>query len=253
MQIRGPEIHVDRYYNISNIDIIQLVRGYLEKITLDNYKNKIENILESPKKQIKEINGIFGKLGFNYVLTENFEDSIRFYKKKLNSQLDSKDIFPYCSLNVKFTKERLQIVKNMISIYVTEYAKVYDISNELKIYKNINNFIEHILKSIFGNSILVPLEIVGKYTYVKSACNNEIDLIAKKIFENPYFQDKIIVEEINEDKINKTKDILDEPNAANFEQVFKGDLNLSFYPLSNSEKEQLFNKSENVLKINLEN
>ena len=252
-QIRGPEIHVDRYYNISNIDIIHLVRGYLEKITLDNYKNKIENILESPKKQIKEINGIFGKLGFNYVLTENFEDSIRFYKKKLNSQLDSKNIFPYCSLNVKFTKERLQIVKNMTSIYVTEYAKVYDISNELKKYKNINDFIEHILKSIFGNSILVPLEIVGKYTYVKSACNNEIDLIAKKIFENPYFQDKIIVEEINEDKINKTKDILDEPSTANFEQVFKGDLNLSFYPLSNSEKEQLFNKSENVLKINFEN
>ncbi len=79
--------------------------------------------------------------------------------------------------------------------------------------------------------------------------NNEIDLIAKKIFENPYFQDKIIVEEINEDNIFESKNILVEPNAANFEQIFQGDLNLKFYPLSENEKEQLLNKSDNVLNI----
>ena len=248
-QVRGPEIHLDKYYNLSNKDIINLVRGYLEKITMNIYKNKIKEMLESPRKQINEINNIFEKLGFNYVLTKDIEDSIEFYEKKLNSQVDSQDIYPYCNLKVKFTKERLQLVKSLISIYVTEYSKIYDISNELNNYKKLDDFIEKILKSIFGNNILLPLESIGKYTYIKSVFNNEIDLIAKKIFENPYFQDKIIVEEINEDNIFESKNILVEPNAANFEQIFQGDLNLKFYPLSENEKEQLLNKSDNVLNI----
>ena len=79
--------------------------------------------------------------------------------------------------------------------------------------------------------------------------NNEIDLIAKKIFENPYFQDKIIVEEIYEEKINEAKNILGEPNTANFEQIFQGDLNFKFYPLSEIEKEQILNKTDNILNI----
>ena len=251
-QVRGPEIHLDKYYNLSNKDIINLVRGYLEKITMNIYKNKIKEMLESPRKQINEINNIFEKLGFNYVLTEYIEDSIEFYEKKLNSQIDSQDIYPYCNLKVKFTKERLQLVKSLISIYVTEYSKIYDISNELNNYKKLDDFIEKILKSIFGNNILLPLESVGKYTYIKSVFNNEIDLIAKKIFENPYFQDKIIVEEINEEKINEAKNILGEPNTANFEQIFQGDLNFKFYPLSETEKEQILNKTDNILNIKYE-
>ena len=248
-QVRGPEINLDIYYNISNKDIISLVRGYLEKITMNNFQIKIKNLLESPKKQIKEINDIFGKLGFNFFLTKNIEESIEYYKNKLNSQIDSHDIYPYCNLNVKFTKERLQIVKSLISIYVTEYSKIYDISNELNKYKKLDEFIEKILISIFSNNILLPLESAGKYTYIKSVFNNEIDLIAKKIFENPYFQDKIIVEEINEEKINEAKNILGEPNTANFEQIFQGDLNFKFYPLSEKEKEQILNKTDNILNI----
>ena len=249
-QIKGPEIHVDRYYDISNKDIINLVRGYLEKINLKYFRIKTEKMLDSPKKQIKEINNIFGKLGFNFVLTKDVEDSITFYKEKLNMQIyNSQDIYPECNLYVKFTNERLQFVKNMISKYVTEYSKIYDISKELNQYQKLDDFIEEILKSILGSSILFPLEKAGKYTYVKSVCNNEFDLIAKKIFENPYFQDKIIVEEINEDNIFESKNILGEPNAANFEQIFQGDLNLKFYPLSENEKEQLLNKSDNVLNI----
>ena len=252
-QIHGPEIHVDRYYDISNKDIINLVRGYLEKIILENFKNKIETMLESPKKQIKEVNDIFGKLGFNFILTENIEKSIEFYRNKLDSQIDSQDIYPYCNLNIKFTKERLQIVKSMTSIYVTEYSKIYNISNELKKYTKLDDFVEEILKSTLGYSSLLPLDTVGKYTYVKSICNNEIDVIAKKIFENPYFQDKVIVEEINEDIINKSKETSSEPSAANFEQIFEGDLNLKFYPLTETEKEQIFNRSDNILKINFRN
>ena len=44
-QVPGPEIHLDIYYNISNKDTISLVRGYLEKITMNNFQNKIKNML----------------------------------------------------------------------------------------------------------------------------------------------------------------------------------------------------------------
>jgi len=252
-QIKGPEIHVDRYYDISNKDIINLVRGYLEKINLKYFRIKTEKMLDSPKKQIKEINNIFGKLGFNFVLTKDVEDSITFYKEKLNLQIyNSQDNYPDCNLYVKFTNERLQFVKNMISKYVTEYSKIYDISKELNQYQKLDDFIEEILKSILGNSILFPLEKSGKYTYVKSVCNNEFDLIAKKIFENPYFQDKIIVEEITEDK-NDNKNLIDEPKTANFQQVFEEELCLKFDSLTNIEREKIINKSDNILNINFEN
>ena len=207
-------------------------------------------MLDSPKKQIKEINNIFGKLGFNFVLIKDVEDSITFYKEKLNMQIyNSQDIYPECNLYVKFTNERLQFVKNMISKYVTEYSKIYDISKELNQYQKLDDFIEEILKSILGSSILFPLEKAGKYTYVKSVCNNEFDLIAKKIFENPYFQDKIIVEENFDDKNTELKGELKSSTTATFEQVFQGDLNFNFYPLTEREKEQILNRSENIINI----
>ena len=62
---------------------------------------------------------------------------------------------------MKFTKERIQIVKSLISIYIIEFSKVYDISNELDKYKKLYGFIVIILISIFGNNILLPLNVQG--------------------------------------------------------------------------------------------
>ena len=81
--------------------------------------------------------------------------------KKLNSKIDSQDTYPYCNLNVKFTKERLQIVKSLISIYIIEFSKVYDISNEPDKHKKSDGFTAKILISIFGNNILLPLNVQG--------------------------------------------------------------------------------------------
>ena len=248
-QTSGPGMFSDRYYDISNIDIICLVRGYLEKIILKNYAKKIGKMLESPKEQILDIQGTFGMLGFKFVFTENFEESIKFYKNKLNEQIESRNIYPEINLRVKFTQERLQKVKYMISIYITEYSKAYDISQELNKYKKIDNFVEEILKSIFGYNILVPLESSEKLTHLKSVFDNQLDLIATKIFQNPYFQDKIIVEEEIDNKIKSSKNELGGPKAANFEQVFKGDLNLNFSPLTEKDKELLLSRSENLINI----
>ena len=249
-QISGPGMFSDRYYDISNIDIICLVRGYLEKIILQNYEKKMDKMLESPKEEILDIQGTFGMLGFKFVFTENFEQSINFYKDKLNEQIKLRTFYPEINLKVKFTQKRLQKVKYMISIYISEYSKVYDLSHELNKYKKIDNFVESILKSIFGHDILVPLESAEKLTRLESVFDNKLDLIATKIFQNPYFQDKIIVEEKIDNKNNNLKNELGGPKAANFEQIFKGDLNLKFYPLSEKEKELLIlNRSENMINI----
>ena len=205
-QISGPGMFSDRYYDISNIDIICLVRGYLEKIILQNYEKKMDKMLESPKEEILDIQGTFGMLGFKFIFTENFEQSINFYKDKLNEQIKLRNIYPEINLKVKFTQERLQKVKYMISIYISEYSKVYDLSHELNNYKKIDNFVESILKSIFGHDILVPLESAEKLTRLESVFDNKLDLIATKIFQNPYFQDKIIVEDNFEDKISHKKE-----------------------------------------------
>ena len=248
-QVSGPGIFVERYYDLSNKDIIYLVIGYLEKIVIENYRKKIEKMLESPNIQIKEIKQTFGQLGLDFVLTEDFDDSIDFYKDILDSQINKRNgYYPVCYVRVKFTEERLQEVKYMISLYVSEYSKVNDISNELNKYKKMDFFIEEILKSIFDRSILVPLEKSEKYTHLKSVFDNELDLIAKKIFENPYFQDKIVVEENIEDK-NKVKGESLGPLPATFEQVFKGELNFDYYPLNEREKEEIFSKNESIINI----
>ena len=247
-QVSGPGIFVERYYDLANKDIIYLVVGYLENITMENFRKKMEKMLESPNEQIREIKHIFRLLGLDFVLTEDFEDSIEFYKDKLDSQINKRNFYPVCKVKVKFTEERLQEVKYMITLYVSEYSKVYDISNELNKYKKMDYFVEDILKSIFDSNILVPLEKSEKYTHLKSVFNNEIDVIAKKIFENPYFQDKIIVEENIEDK-NKVKGESKGPLPATFEQIFKGDLNLNFYPLSEREREEIISKCESIVKF----
>ena len=252
-QTSGPGIFVDRYYDLSNKDIIHLVTGHLEKIILKNYQKRMNKILESPKIQIKEVKQTFGMLGFDFILTDEFEESINYYKKKLESQIKSHDIYPTCNVRVKFTKERLQEVKYMISVYVSKYAKAYDLSSELNNYKNIDLFVEEILKSIFGYSILIPLESAEKVTHLKSIFENEIDVIAKKIFENPYFQDKIIVEEDIENNNDNSINNLNGPNVANFGQVFKGDLYLKYYYLHNRNIRELDSKSENIINIKFEN
>ena len=248
-QTSGPGLFIERYYDISNQDIIYLVIGYLENIILEEFRKNMEKMLESPKTQIVEINQIFGMLGFDFVLTEEFDDSIEFYKQKLNSQIKKYNKYPICNVNVKFTEERLQDIKYMITLYVSEYSKSHDISHEINKYKKLDLFVEEILKTIFDYNILSPLENSEKLTHLKSVFENEIDVIAKKIFENPYFQDKIIVEENIDDKNNPIKGDLKSPTTATFEQVFKGDLNLNFSPLSEREKEHILSKSENIINI----
>ena len=73
------------------------------------------------------------------------------------------------------------------------------------------------------------MEKAEKLTHIKSLFDNEMDVIAIKIFENPYFQDKVVVAEYKDEESNKTNKELGGPKTASFEQIYKGDLNLEFF------------------------
>ena len=245
----GPELFKERYYDLSNENILYLVIGFLEQKEMEKYLIKMESMIDSPLKEIEEINFTFGKLGFQFIPAEDIENSIDFYINKLHSQIQNRDIYPHCNLRVKFTRQRLQDIKNMISLYLAEYSKIHDLTQELQKHKNINEYAEYILKNIFNDNILTPLESAEKLTKVKSIFEDEMDLIAKKIFENPYFQDKIIVEEnINDIKEEDNSEIIVN-KAANFEEIFKGKLKLVFFPFTEKEIEEILIRSENILTI----
>ena len=241
----GPGLFRERYYDIKNKDILTLVIGELEKKILKNYKKKINEILNSPYYTIKNIEKLYKKMGLNYNTNNKIIDSINFYKNKLREQIEKRNFYPECEVNVKFTEERIYEVKKMVEIYITEYSKKNDISFELDKFeeKKVENLAEEILKNIFGNNIFEPLQSTDKIVNLKSVFKNELDEIMVKIFENPEFNDKIYVEERNKETKN-----INLPNFANFEQIFNGDLNLDLSHLKSEERQNLL-KKENILII----
>ena len=76
---------------------------------------------------------------------------------------------------------------------------------------------------------------------MKSVFKNELDNITTKVFENPIFDDKIVVE----DRPAESQDVR-LPDFANFKSVFHGDLNLNLSYLNYEEKNNLFKKNEDV-------
>ena len=48
-RISGPHLFRDRFYDISNKDLMNLVIAEIEKMVLENYSNKIIEKLNEPK------------------------------------------------------------------------------------------------------------------------------------------------------------------------------------------------------------
>ena len=239
--VSGPGLFRERYYDIKNKDILSLVIGELEKRILKQYKNKINKILDTPNTAITNITKIYKKAGLSYNTNYKISESINFYKDKLKEQIKERNFYPECDISVKFTEERLEEVKNMVEIYITEYSKKYDISFELNQFeeKKIEYLTREIMEKIFGSHIFEPLESTDKIVQLKSVFKNELDEITTKIFENPKFNDKIY-----EEKRPKENNITRLPDFADFGQIFQGDLNLDLSHLKTEERENLL-KNEN--------
>ena len=238
--VGGPGLFRNRYYDLKNKDILSLVIGELEKRVMSNFKKKIEKSLDMPGNTVISIKNVYNKIGLDYRMNTEISQSISFYKEILRNQIKERKFYPECKVNVKFTDNRISEVKNMVELYITEYSKIYDISFELDKFKEkkVEFLAENILKAIFGNNILEPLESTDKIVHLKSVFKNELDNITTKIFENPMFDDKIIVEDRN---IESQEVRL--PDFANFECLFHGDLNLDLSYLKYEEKNDLFKKN----------
>ena len=245
----GPGLFIERYFDIQNKDILSLVIGELEKKIMNNYQAQMERLLDSPENTLREIQNIYLNIGLTYSKTTLISNNISFYKTKLQDAIRQRNLYPECRVSVKFTEERLDEVINMIELYITEYSKLHDISFELNKFEDnkIANLAKEIMKTIFGNSIFVPLQSTEKVFHIKSVFKNQLDVIATRLFENPLFDDKIIVEErpkeIKENKIVKL------PEFANFSKIFQGDLNLDLSNLKEQERENLIKNDDDLLLI----
>ena len=234
--VAGPGLFRDRYYDMKNKDILTLVIADLEKRVMSNYEQKIKQILDEPRNSIQEIQKIYQKVCLNFGSNTKINQSIDFYKEKLREQIKKRNVYPKCNVHVKFTEERLEEVKNMVELYVTEYSVINDISFALNKYeeKKIEGLSHDILQSIFGYQIFEPLQETDKIVKLKSVFKNELDNIATKIFENPQFDDRIYIEERP-----KEQKAISFPDFAYLGQIFDGDLNINLSLLKKEDKDLL--------------
>ena len=242
-RISGPHLFRERFYDISNKDLINLVIAEIEKMVMSNYSKTMEKILNGPLDSINSIKELYNILNIDIRTKEEISGSIYFYQNLLRRQIKEQEKYPELSNNIKikFTEERLDNVLNLVENYIRDYNKKSDLSFILNQFedKKVEQLAEKILKNIFGYNIFETLDDVDKIVHLESMFDNNLDEISQRIFENPRYDDRIFVEK----KIEKEKDIK-VPKVAYFRDVFNSesplffDLNL----LTSEEKKRLFNK-----------
>ena len=239
-RISGPHLFRERFYDISNKDLINLVIAEVEKMVLNNHVKIIKEKLNEPKNIFYKVQNVYNVIGLNISLNNDILGSIYFYENLLNKQLEMEDKFPTLSyfIKIKFSEERLDIVKNLVESYLRNYTAKNDLSFELNQYeeKQYEQLTEKILKNIFGNDILQTLDDVDKIVHLESIFETHLDEISQRIFENPKFDDRLYV-----NKKEKKELIIKFPETAYFKNVFyqKGMLNINLNILSQKEIKEL--------------
>ena len=244
-RIAGPHLFRERYYDISNKDLMSLVIAEIEKMVMNNYDKKMREILDSPITHFNNsIKNIFSIINVDIYLSDEITKSITFYKKILEKQINlAKKNYPHLSepQKIKFSKEKLNIVKNLIESYLISYTSKNDLSFKLDKYED--NKIEHltkdILKTIFGYRILETLDDADKIVHLESVYQNSLDEISQRLFENPRFDDRLFIEER---KVEEKK-VINLPENVYFKDVFSynSPLNLNL-TLDQKERDKLLNK-----------
>ena len=244
-RISGPHLFRERFYDITNRDLMSLVIAEIEKMVMHNYTKNMENILDGPNESLKIIKKFYNLLDIEIRQKQEISNSINFYKKKLNEQIKNSDKYPILSydIKVKFTEERLDNIKNLIESYLRDYNNRNDLSFELNQFedKKYEQLTEKILKIIFGANILETLDDVEKIVHLESSFENNLDEISQRIFENPKFDDRLFIEK----RVESKKEIK-LPSIAYFYDVFNNysDLFLNLHLLDEKERIKLLNKND---------
>ena len=235
-RISGPHLFRERFYDISNKDLINLVIAEVEKMVLNEHVKKIREKLNEPKNIFYQVQNVYGIIKLNISLNDEILRSINYYEDLLNKQLKKEDKFPSLSpyIKIKFSEERLNIVKNMVESYLRNYTDKNDLSFEINKYeeKQYEQLTEKILKNIFGNDILQTLDDIDKIVHLESIFENNLDEISQRIFENPKFDDRLFI-----NKKEKKESVIKLPEIAYFTNIFKyeGMLNINLNLLSDKE------------------
>ena len=235
-RISGPHLFRERFYDISNKDLINLVIAEVEKMVLNEHVKKIREKLNEPKNIFYQVQNVYGIIKLNISLNDEILRSINYYEDLLNKQLKKEDKFPSLSpyIKIKFSEERLDIVKNMVESYLRNYTDKNDLSFEINKYeeKQYEQLTEKILKNIFGNDILQTLDDIDKIVHLESIFENNLDEISQRIFENPKFDDRLFI-----NKKEKKESVIKLPEIAYFTNIFKyeGMLNINLNLLSDKE------------------
>ena len=225
-KVSGPSLFRNRYTDINNSDIISLCIGKIEEMVLNDFNDKVENLLSEPNRNISnKINSVYSSINLSYNNDWRINESINFFKRKLNKQItERRDLYPCIenAYSVKFTKKRLILVKNLITKYLIEFSKVNDINfiykRHIEFGGKIEKITDYLLTKIFGNNIMESLEDYDEIVYLVPQSKTVLDSIAKKIFEDPYYQDKMFVE----DRKHKEKEeIVDFPVFSFFSHIFE--------------------------------
>ena len=244
-RISGPHLFRERFYDISNKDLMSLVIADIESIVLDHFYKEMGKIINSPFDSLNIVRKSFNLLDIVINTRYEISDSIAFYQKLLKKQIIGQNKYPVLSKNVKvkFTEERLENVINLVESYLRDYTSKNDLSFELNKFedKKIEKLTRQILENIFGKNIFMTLDDVDKIVHLESVFDNNLDEISTRIFENPKFDDRVFVEK----KAEKEKEIK-VPKIAYFRDVFNSDspLFLDLDLLNKEEKAKLLNKKD---------
>ena len=239
-RISGPHLFRDRFYDISNKDLMNLVIAEVEKIVMNNFSKIIKEKLNEPRNNFNKMQSIFSIINMNISLDNEITKNIYFYEDLLRKQIEKQDKYPYLSHNIriKFSEERLDIVKNLVESYLRNYNTKNDLSFELNKFedKKYEQLTEAILKNIFGNDILQTLDDADKIVHLESVFETHLDEISQRIFENPKFDDRVYV-----NKKEEKEKMIYFPKIAYFKDVFhyKGKLNLNLNILSEKEIKEI--------------
>ena len=244
-RISGPHLFRERFYDISNRDLMSLVIADIEAIVLDHFYKEMGKIINSPFESLNIVRKSFDILDIDISTRYEITDSIAFYQRLLKKQIIGQNKYPQLSKNikVKFTEERLENVINLVESYLRDYTSKNDLSFELNKFedKKIEKLTKQILKNIFGKNIFMTLDDVDKIVHLESVFDSNLDEISTRIFENPKFDDRVYVEK----KAEKEKEIK-VPKMAYFRDVFERDspLFLDLNLLTKEEREKLINKKD---------
>ena len=244
-RISGPHLFRERFYDISNKDLMSLVIAEIEKMVMNNYSKNMEEILNGPKNSLNIIKNLYNLLHVEIGMAEEISKSIHYYKNLLRNQIEKAKKYPELShrIKVKFTEQRLENIRNLIEAYLRDYTSKNDLSFELDKFedKKIEQLTEKILINIFGNDILKTIDDVEKVVHIESVFDSSLDEISQRIFENPRYDDRVYIEK----KVEAKKEIK-LPDIAYFRDVFNKDspLFLDLDLLTYEERAKLISKKQ---------